>query len=245
MQVLIGIDDTDNLESRGTGHRARQLSHGLSETGLATGTGITRHQLLVDPRIPYTSHNSSACIAVDTVADRLEAILAWCRDFLLTESAPGSDAGLCIAPLAQITPTLQRFGARAKVEVLTQAEAQQLAEAAALPLLGLTGTGGGIIGSLAAVGLRAAGEDGRFLWLPGLRELEGVHAAQALAELAGIEAIETVSGAPVDGAARIDVGTWPRPLLKGGRAVLLVEEADHVDCDWRAAPKDLVKQRSG
>ena len=71
--------------------------------------------------------------------------------------------------------------------------------------MGLTGTGGGIIGSLAAVGLRAAGEDGRFLWLPGLRELEGVHAAQALAELAGIEAIETVSGAPVDGAARISV----------------------------------------
>ena len=56
---------------------------------------------------------------------------------------------------------------------------------------------------------------------------------------------ETVSGDPVSGSARVDVGGWPRPVLKGGRAVLLVEEANHVECDWRAAPKDLVKQRSG
>ena len=30
MRFLVGIDDTDNLESRGTGHRARQLSEALA-----------------------------------------------------------------------------------------------------------------------------------------------------------------------------------------------------------------------
>ena len=35
MRYLIGIDDTDNLESRGTGFRARQLSARLDEAGLA------------------------------------------------------------------------------------------------------------------------------------------------------------------------------------------------------------------
>ena len=62
--LLIGIDDTDNLETRGTGFRARQLASGLQASALATTHGITRHQLLVDPRIPYTSHNSSACLRV-------------------------------------------------------------------------------------------------------------------------------------------------------------------------------------
>jgi len=30
MRFLVGIDDTDNLESRGKGHRARQLSEALA-----------------------------------------------------------------------------------------------------------------------------------------------------------------------------------------------------------------------
>ena len=46
--LLIGIDDTDNLESRGTGYRARMLARHLGEAQLGTVTGITRHQLLVD-----------------------------------------------------------------------------------------------------------------------------------------------------------------------------------------------------
>lgn len=74
---LIGLDDTDNLESRGTGFRARQMAEHLesSKCGLIA-TGITRHQLLVDPRIPYTSHNSSACISVIFDPNRLSDIIA-------------------------------------------------------------------------------------------------------------------------------------------------------------------------
>ncbi len=53
---LIGIDDTDNLESRGTGFRARQLAQQLQQRGLARLRGVTRHQLFVSPEIPYTSH---------------------------------------------------------------------------------------------------------------------------------------------------------------------------------------------
>ena len=72
MRCLIGIDDTDNLESRGTGFRARQLGGRLAEAGLGKVRGITRHQLFVHPSIPYTSHNSSACLDVDLDDARIE-----------------------------------------------------------------------------------------------------------------------------------------------------------------------------
>ena len=52
MHYYIGIDDTDNLESRGTGHRARQLGTMLEEAGIARLICITRHQLLVHKDIP-------------------------------------------------------------------------------------------------------------------------------------------------------------------------------------------------
>ena len=61
---LIGIDDTDNQTSPGTGQLARRLAAEASTRG-AVNRGITRHQFLVDGRIPYTSHNSGACVAID------------------------------------------------------------------------------------------------------------------------------------------------------------------------------------
>ena len=244
MRFLIGIDDTDNLESRGTGYRARQMGALLAERGLATIESVTRHQLLVDPRIPYTSHNSSACIAVSAPSDGVDAIVQCCRDYLLAECASGSDAGLCVGEAASVAESVRRFGQRAKVELLTMDEAEILAAENGFHLEGLTGTRGGIIGSLAAVGLHAFGTDGRFLWLPGLRELTGVHAVAELHRVAAIDEVRGLDGSRVDRLDTVDVGSWPRPVLLDGLAVLLVEEnrEDETRGQWRVAPKEVIKR---
>ncbi len=245
MHYLIGIDDTDNSETHGTGRLARNLANTLNANGLAEIEGITRHQLLIDPRIRYTSHNSSACLAVVAQPDQLGVLIEACREFLTRESAPGSDAGLCVAEWPHVGEAIQRFGQRAKLEVVTMAEAAALVANEHAVLEGLTGDHGGVIGALAAVGLRAEGNDGRFLWLKGLRELSGVYAADQLRRAASIELIQTVGGVEVSPSDRIDVGEWVRPLLKNGQVLLLVEEdTDHVHCEWRVLAKDVVKQLS-
>ena len=64
MRVYIGFDDTDNITAdRGTGKLARWFENELPEG--CRVEGVVRQQLLVDDRIPYTSHNSSACVMVD------------------------------------------------------------------------------------------------------------------------------------------------------------------------------------
>ncbi len=62
--ILIGIDDTDNDTSPGTGRLARDLAAECCQRGMSLKS-VTRHQFLLDPAIPYTSHNSGACIALD------------------------------------------------------------------------------------------------------------------------------------------------------------------------------------
>ena len=136
------------------------------------------------------------------------------------------------------------FGQRAKHDVLTLAEASRLAERKQLLLEGLTGDHGGIIGALAAVGLRVAGNDGRFLWLPGLRELSGIYAIDQLRRATPIELVQTIAGVDVPSTDRIEVGDWVRPLLKHGHSLLLVEEAQHDNCEWRVIGKDTIKQLS-
>jgi hypothetical protein len=239
MNLLIGIDDTDNLESRGTGFRARHLANWLAENQLAVPYGITRHQLLVDPQILYTSHNSSACLSVESDS----AFLVWdaCREYLLRESAPGSDVGLCLAPLEFVTEEVMTFARRAKLEVLTMQEAEHTAAISGIRLAGLTGTGGGIIGALAGVGLRCAGEDGRFLWLPGLRELKGAYPVAQICSTGHIDRVCTLDGADLTPETLVDVGEWVRPVLRAGRATLFVEEQNH---EWFSLPKERIKSLS-
>lgn len=239
MKYLIGIDDTDNLESRGTGHRVRQLAEWLTENKFAEPQGITRHQLLVDPRIPYTSHNSSACISIET--KNINDVWDASREFLLRESAVGSDVGLCIAAWENIPEEVLSFGRRAKVEVLTMLEAQETASRSNIRSEGLTGTGGGVIGALAGVGLHRAGNDGRFLWLPGLRELKGKYSVEEVMTKGHIERICTVDNEELSFENIVDVGEWMRPILLNGKSTLFVEEQNH---EWHIVSKDLIKSLS-
>ncbi len=67
-------------------------------------TPLKRHYpppFLVDFRIPYTSHNSSACLSVETVS--ILSVWDACCEYLLHACASGSDVGLCIAQPEQIS----------------------------------------------------------------------------------------------------------------------------------------------
>lgn len=243
MKLLIAIDDTDNLQSRGTGHCARQLAERLAAEGLALVEGITRHQLYVHDDIPFTSHNSSACMLAQ--GEDPEKIAYFCGRFLLNSSAPGSDAGLCVAVWEQVSDDITDWGIQAKRRVLTMDEARQRAAAAGIFLQGFTGTHGGIIGSLAAVGLRKAGNDGRYLHVAGMRRLMGVMRAEEILRETGVETIETIDGATVTGNPRILLDAWWRPLLRNNKATLIVETIlDHPYHEYRIIPKNILKERS-
>lgn len=239
MRYLIGIDDTDNLETRGTGYCARQLIQCLAR--VSTPLAITRHQLLVVPEIPFTSHNSSACLVIEANPAQEEEIWQVSREFLIKESAPGSDVGLCLANWECVTPHVHAFGARAKQIVLTRLEAEQTARQDCICIEGLTGTGGGIIGALAAVGLHHAGNDGRFLWLPSLRDLKGRYTVHELCTLGSIAVVQTINGEHLPPQILVDVGEWVRPILRNGQAILLVEEKNN---EWSLVTKDQIKRIS-
>ncbi|MEJ2516023.1 MAG: hypothetical protein P8080_09060 [Gammaproteobacteria bacterium] len=243
MRYLIGVDDTDNLESRGTGFRARTLGRLLTEAGIGELKGVSRHQLFVHDDIAYTSHNSALCLDVQVAEDRADELHGFCRSFLIRESAPGSDAGLCITPWEEVPDAIMEFGRAAKSTVLARRQAEALAAGEGVLLEGLTGDHGGVIGALACVGLRRAGHDGRFVWLKGVRELSGAARASELLETTGIEVIRSLQGQGVDGDSLVRVDPWPRPVLLEGRAVLLVErpEDPDVEHDWQLLPREVIR----
>lgn len=244
MKLLIGIDDTDNQESRGTGFLSRKLAGQIEDLQLGRVNGITRHQLFVHPDIAYTSQNSSACLEIES--RNFESLKSFCAKFLIEESAAGSDAGLCIANMDLVNKAIISWGKEAKKTVLTLSACTRLAKVHELFLQGLTGTQIGQIGALAAVGLRKSGNDGRFIWLKGTGELRdfdsGIYLARHLKNAAGIDAIQTEIGNAINPEERIFCNGWTRPILLNNMSVLLVEKTNFTDYEWKTIPKEYIRK---
>lgn len=221
MRGYIGFDDTDALDSDfGTGKVARRIGKLLPE-GCALW-GVVRQQLLVDDRIPYTSHNSSACVIVDFPDPAMkDDLLSIAVSHLERESAPGSDPGLCLACEGDSALNeLASFGHLCATRIATQKDA--LRAASGIHLSGHGGTNGGIIGAAAAVGLTAAGWSGRFIEFAGLRDFPGTVAVSELKKH-GIRVVSLDRDAMIPGPEdRVDTKGWLRPRLWGRDAILPV-----------------------
>jgi tRNA(Ile2) C34 agmatinyltransferase TiaS len=221
MLIYVGFDDTDTSDSeRGTGKLARWFEDELPK--ICRLWGVVRQQLLLDDAIPYTSHNSSACAIIETsdsvaVGDLIPlAIHHIERHFIL-----GSDPGLCLARADHpAIPRLISFGRTCTKKIVTQEEALEAASGAHIS--GHGGTGDGIIGAVAAVGLTAYGWGGRFIEFGRLRDF-GKEVYVSDIERAGIGVVSIDRDAQIPAPEDlVKTGGWLRPRLWGGRPILPV-----------------------
>ncbi len=218
MRLYIGVDDTDHIESdRGTGKLARWFEKEVPSGGRIWG--VVRQQLLVHPDVPYTSHNSAACIVVDLpdgalVGEISRRIVAHVE----RHADEGSDPGVA-------------FGLDCTRRVVTRKD--DLRTAGKAFLRGLGGTNDGIIGALAAVGLTASGWSGRFIEFGRLRDFPDSVSVEDLAR-AHIHVVSMDRDARVPAeTAWIRTNGWLRPRLFGSRAVLPVSPGE--DGVWVAS----------
>ena len=178
--IYVGIDDTDTLESRGTGRLARTIAAELAVKYEIFG--VTRHQLFVHPEIPFTSHNSSAVIHVQAPQVSNGRYFCYTKKLMLADFIVGSDPGLACASTEQMAPAAVAFGQDAKTIIVTQQRALNVAGNCGIRVEGLGGTNGGVIGAVAGIGLASMGNDGRFLLKGKNRELTGIQSVSEIIE---------------------------------------------------------------
>jgi len=219
--IYVGLDDTDVPGSPGTKRMARDMIGDLSAE--LQCRLIVRHQLLVDPRVPCTTKNSSAAIFLEpSTKVRLPVLIAWLEDWVRGHLVEGSDPGLCVA--TEVSSKITDFGLRCQRQLVTQREARDLAREQGIYLRGLGGDEGGVIGALAAVGLAAAGDDGRVLRIADWPDdLSGPVQVTTLLER-GIAVRCLDSGASITQGI-VDVGKHLRPNYRAGHVVLFVRPA--------------------
>jgi hypothetical protein len=220
-RVYIGMDDTDHVDAdHGTGKVARWFEEVLP--GECHLEGVVRQQLLIHEKIPYTSHNSSACMVIH-IPDHsfLGLLVEGAITHLKLHSLDGSDPGLCVAYDGNgDLSRLVSFGHACTRRIVTQKEAMEAAFDQHLS--GHGGTNEGIIGAAAAVGLTASGWSGRFIEYGGLRDLPDLVRVSDLNDFnIPVVSIDRDAKIPAPDDLVYTKG-WLRPRLCGGKAVALV-----------------------
>ncbi len=231
MNYLVCIDDTDMPGTKGTGWLAQELGELILRDGQGTISAISRHQLFVHEDIPYTSHNSAMCFELAPATDDIDPVITFMSGFLETRSQKGSDPGLCVAPLSDALDRqkLIEFGENAKQKVFTKKAAYNLAEDTGIHLSEHGGTGQGVVGAVAGVGLRLCGNDGRYrgwyhLGLPG-----EVVRVDRLCQYEFIDELVTVDGdrLPLDN--RVSIGSEKTKTVRmGSKQVIVVVENEGI-----------------
>ncbi|HEX3012214.1 MAG TPA: hypothetical protein VHQ70_09325 [Syntrophomonadaceae bacterium] len=224
MKLYIAIDDTDSLEVGATGQSANEMRRIIKDKGWGSTEPVTRHQLLIHPDVPYTSHNSSMCFIAEIEEDKLDQFIDYAADFLKETSAPGSDPGLCVAVSENIKnlDKLMSFGVRAKKQVLSKEEAYQTARECNVHLSEHGGTGQGVIGALAGLSLRLTGNDGRFQGRTNLKATGEIMKVEEIIAGTEIEEIQSVDGQVLALDEKLVVGEKIKTVLLDNKRKLLV-----------------------
>ena len=246
MKLLIAIDDTDSLESRGTGQLAQIMIEKIEQMQWGTCSRITRHQLFVHEDIPYTSHNSAMCFEAEIDKHRYEELIGFGMRFLETESEKGSDPGFCVVNMDNglNTDLLTAFGRRAKTEVIEKSAAYAIANDLGIHLSEHGGTGQGIVGALAGTGLRLTGNDGRFRgWLCYGKAGETISVKDLLAD-GLVDMVQSKEGKIISPESSVLLSEEKiKTVLKDHRQVVLVRNTTPAcSTKWQTLTKTQVKQ---
>ena len=244
MRLLICIDDTDSKTSeKGTGAIADDIRKMVKKQFGIEPSFVSRHQLLIHPDVPYTSHNSSMCFAVELPAEQYDDLVERARDIVSSESDPESDPGLAIADVDTVDKDLLiAYGKECKRRLMTKDDAYAVAEQAGFFLEDLGGTGDGIIGAAAGIGLRLWGYDGTMKGKPKDLDPEQTYRIGDLTKSVFIDRVRDVDGNEPPAEDTLFLPNKTKVTLYEGLLTFVVEPVEGEPGHWQPTERERAKR---
>lgn len=242
---LVCIDDTDMPGTKGTGWLVQALCEELGQKYSAQTSAISRHQLYVHEDIPYTSHNSSMCFELVLKESDPNPVIAFMSHYLETRCQKGSDPGLCVAAMDDSLDrsALIEFGRNAKKAVSSKKAAYDLARKAGIHLSEHGGTGQGVVGAIAGVGLWLYGNDGRYRGWFHLGEPGEVVSVAHLCQYPFIDEVVTPIGETLPDQTLMQIGADRTKTVRiHARQVVVAQPVTNGSTTFRTITKQEAKQ---
>jgi|GEM_PF-1063181 len=164
IKIFVAIDDSRQLDGAKAGQTASILTKFIEENGWGKCAIPSRHRLYSHPDTACIKHNTARSFSADIGEQYLQNFIDHACKLIKTTGAPNSNAGLAVAvpELMENKDDLIDYAYRTKEEIVSKTEALEFSKKPGIYLFELSGSGQGIIGALAAAGLRITGNDGQF-----------------------------------------------------------------------------------
>ncbi len=217
----VGLDDTGAPDGDGTSRLGRAWARTVEADGFGQSLGVTRHQLWQSLKIRSTGGNRAIAVVIEsdeTILDIEDHVV----DFVRAHAARRANAAVAVLSRHSDMPHALAFGRRSQQELMKFADAERYASESNVLIRGLGGDRSGMIGALAAAGLRAGGKDGLFIDLTGIRQLSGRVTAGQIRERSALQQIiDQETGEELDRDDLIDTLDWIRPRMVEDHPVLI------------------------
>lgn len=164
MKIFAAIDDSRQLDGGKAGETASLLGKFIEENGWGKCSTPSRHRLYPHPDTACKKHNTARSFSADIDEQYLADFIDYACKLVRSTGTSDSNAGLVVAipELMENLDELIEYAYRVKEGLVSQDEALRFKNKPGLYLFELNGSGRGIIGALAAAGLRITGNDGQF-----------------------------------------------------------------------------------
>ena len=222
-KFTLGVDDTGHLDQSLTSKLIRNWLLSMKDASLICSEGITRHQLFESEKISSSYKNRALALTFKSSLSIFE-IEDQIVEFTRMNSSTKANPAVAILSRHSDSLHVLAFGRRCKNELLKISDSEQYASESNVLLRGIGGNRNGQIGALAAVGLRAGGNDGIFIHLDGLESLKGDQTAGDIRNNSALQHIVDISsGEELDRDDMIKIDSYLRPQLVNGEPTQYVQ----------------------
>ncbi|MCL1811014.1 MAG: DUF1743 domain-containing protein [Methanomassiliicoccaceae archaeon] len=146
VRVIVGVDDTDTKEKGASWVATLKMG-----STCPIGSFIEHKIIQLNPKVPNKTTNCcSTAVSFAVKEEEIPALIEFCMDFMKKESY-SENSVMTVFKGLRIPDNLNKYGLRAKTEILTIDDAVKAAEENGVSVIILTGPGGAI-GAVAAIG---------------------------------------------------------------------------------------------
>ncbi len=244
MNVYFALDDSRRTDGGGAGETLSEIIHAIEDQGWGHCKLPSRHRLYPHPETGCKKHNTARSFSADIEAQYLDGFMEYAVRLILSYETPGSNAGIAVAIPEQMEDftELTDYAYRAKEGLVTREEVLILAGRPGLYVQALSGNGIGIIGALAAVGLRITGNDGQFRGKLILGTGEGYIATAAdIIRNTYVEKIKNMEMEDVGDNESVRMGEKVKVVLLDNKYTLMVFPTDKDFPKWQTSTTHMLR----
>ncbi len=235
MLYLLGLAYLENSQIRFSIRHEMELKELLDSIETTNTLTVTRHLIAYPSDKGPVAKKNCSCLEFET--ENPDSVQEKCHEFFEKEAVGENSMSLFMIPFDPKSKDLGKWARKAKQKKPAKKDRESIVEQLEFTMLLNRGEEEILTASVIATGLRAGGNDGYFIWLPGLDRIKsGIYSVGELTGLLQPDKIVGMDNKKVPESNRIFVSGRIYPVLKSEKKLIYVEPVNDYELyEWETA----------